>query len=734
MRKRVITAAAGVVGLVVIGLGVASATVWRADDVLTATTTASSHVVVTDPGVLELGGDPATVRVTAADGAEVVVVVGRDTDVDGWVGSDRYTRVTGLSAWDALATTPGQPDPSAAPTDAPTPAPSGSASAAPSATPAPSGSASAAPTAAASAAATQAASAAATPAASATPTPQETAAAAEAPAAPTQASPAGNDNWVAQAMGDGSAELVWPAQPGRWSLLAVSRGTAEPTLSISWPRVVTTPWLWPCVVVGGLITLAAGLLLLRDVASRRQVAWEPVLTDSVPVVPDGTPLTRRQLREAQQAAQARRPATGALPRVTGPQQTVAAPHEEGRHAAAGVPASGPSAQRPGETARSDETRSSAAAHAASPSGAPSGTHAAPSGTRPGAAPADPIGTRPGAAPAAAGTGLGPSWAAGGPTPSSSAPAGPAAPTAPGGPSAAASGWSSSERPAAPAGWSPERPSAATPGAPASATPSRRALRGSSAPTSAVPVVPDTLAGAGTSGSGDRPTTARRVAPQGGTSQPATSQPGTAQPSPTLPAPGPVRTSGDLGAAGPGRPTSPVRPAPAPGRGRPAPVAATGYPVPGAPAAPRPASPRPTGSGAPTEAVPTTTSAPRPAGGPAAPTGGPSGAPPHAGPTPGAPRPGGWVDPARPAGPSQGAADHGGRTRPSWLDTRPAGGTALPSPGGWTPGTPEPPQPAPDERAGDSGSRADAWRRAWGLPAAPGTTPTTEGTDTEEGQR
>ncbi|ASR53963.1 hypothetical protein CBP52_00990 [Cellulomonas sp. PSBB021] len=165
-----ITAAAGVVGLVVIGLGVASATVWRADDVMVATTTASSHVVVTDPGVLELGGDPATVRVTASDGAEVVVVVGRDTDVDGWVGSDAYTRVTGLSAWDRLATTTGEPDPAAVPTDAPTPA----------STPAATGS----PKAAATAAATSAPSS----AASAAPTGKATADA-KAPATPTQASP-----------------------------------------------------------------------------------------------------------------------------------------------------------------------------------------------------------------------------------------------------------------------------------------------------------------------------------------------------------------------------------------------------------------------------------------------------------------------------------------------------------------------------------------------------------------
>ena len=67
MLKRLIIAAVGVVGLVVIGLGIASATVWRADDVLVATTSGGSHTLVTDPGVLELGGDPVTVTVTVPD-------------------------------------------------------------------------------------------------------------------------------------------------------------------------------------------------------------------------------------------------------------------------------------------------------------------------------------------------------------------------------------------------------------------------------------------------------------------------------------------------------------------------------------------------------------------------------------------------------------------------------------------------------------------------------------------
>ncbi|NKY41718.1 hypothetical protein HGA02_20030, partial [Cellulomonas septica] len=103
MLKRLTIALLGVVGLVVIGLGIASATAWRADDVLVATTSGDARTLVTDPGVLELGGDPVTVTVEAADDAPVVLAVGRDTDVDGWVGTDAHDRVTGLDGWHELA-------------------------------------------------------------------------------------------------------------------------------------------------------------------------------------------------------------------------------------------------------------------------------------------------------------------------------------------------------------------------------------------------------------------------------------------------------------------------------------------------------------------------------------------------------------------------------------------------------------------------------------------------------
>ncbi|CAM5791287.1 hypothetical protein [Cellulomonas persica] len=478
MRKRVITAAVGVVGLVVIGLGVASATVWRADDVLVATTTATTHVVVTDPGVLELGGDPATVRVTAPDG-DVVAVVGRDTDVDGWVGTDPYTRVTGLASWDALATTAGEPPTAPSPGGAtPDPAATG--------------------TPAATAPATAAATTAPTTAPSAAPTGEATAGAEPPAEAPAQVSPAGNDNWVAEATGTRSAELVWPAQGGRWSLLAVSTGTSEPTLEISWPRVVTTPWLWPCVVVGALLVLGAAFVLLRSRTGDRQGTWESVHTGAVPAVADeGRPLTRRELREAAQAARGRTP-TGSLPRVTGAHQTVP-PHDEGRHSSSAAAAAGSSSALPtlpasvsGPTPAGDGTDATVTTGATPTLGA--GTPLSRRAMRRSGTP--PTAT----VPAVPGSGS-PASAA----PSSGTDLRSTATTAPG----AAPGAARSSSPA-PGAASPVTPSAPAPGAPASTGARTGAPRTGAAPTSPSP------RGAAPTGAGTTDAAATPGAPTSGT--------------------------------------------------------------------------------------------------------------------------------------------------------------------------------------------------------------------------
>ncbi|HYQ74953.1 hypothetical protein [Cellulomonas sp.] len=407
MLQRLIAAVLGVLGVAAIGLGVASATAWRADDPLVATAApgGDTRTLVTDPGVLELAGDPVTVTVRA-DGSPVVLAVGRDTDVTAWVGSDPYERVTGLSDWHTLATTAGQDAAESSPSPSATATEEAAAEAAPS------------------------------------PSASEEAGA----AAATAADPTGSDMWVVEVAGDGSATLEWPAQEGRWSLLAVSLGDSAPVLDLSWPQTVTTPWLWPGVALGVLLLAVAAILLVRILRERREgpdAGWTDVSTGTLATVPlpgaggaagapattgDGTPAgvvplgtvtpgappTRRQLREAEAAAAAARrrggrTPTGAVPVVTGatPAVTGATPVVTGATPVvdeARTPAAGAPADHSARAGAPDRERDSAARPAGGAPGTPATTGATPApGARddattalpavpgaPGTAPASPV--------------------------------------------------------------------------------------------------------------------------------------------------------------------------------------------------------------------------------------------------------------------------------------------------------------------------------------------------------
>ncbi len=255
MLQRIIAAVLAVLGLAAIALGIASATVWRADDTLTATarTGDDTSLMTTAPGVLELTDPPVTVRATADDGTPVVLALGRDTDVSAWIGADAHTVVTGLTDWHTLATDAvpaGGEEPAegeAAATDEAAPSPTSTEAAAP---------AEASPT-------------------EPSPSPSESAATDDEPAAGTTApDPAGSDLWIEEVTGDGTAELVWTPRDGRWTLLAAATGE-DPgplTLELSWPQTVTTPWLVPGVAGGAVLLLIAGVLALR---SRRGARREP---------------------------------------------------------------------------------------------------------------------------------------------------------------------------------------------------------------------------------------------------------------------------------------------------------------------------------------------------------------------------------------------------------------------------------------------------------------------------
>ncbi|HEY0217131.1 MAG TPA: hypothetical protein VGC57_12130 [Cellulomonas sp.] len=472
MLQRLIAALLGVLGIAAAALGIASATAWRADDPLVATVTASSddRTLVTDPGVLELAGDPVTVTVTAGD-SPVVLVVGRDTDVDAWIGTDAYLRVTGLSGWHTLATSTGEPPAGVEP--------------------------SAAPSTEAAAPEVSATEPAADPSASAT-------AGTEAPAAAvTAADPTGSDLWIVQTTGDGTASLEWSGadHAGRWSLMAVSLGDTSPTLALSWPQTVTTPWLWPGVAVGVLlvaIALVLGVRLWRRARLGPDADWHDVSTGMITVVPrpdavgagtggtaaapptaapagpgsspvgavplgtvsapeptPGQPLTRRQIREAEAAAAAsrgrgRRPATGTIPTVAGP-ATAATPVVEPAPGAlpapadaAATPVAGRAATAAGATTSGAGRGEASTAPATSPVPSPGSASGAGSTVSGAAAPASGPGLPGAAGPAGAAT------SAAGPTPPAPSP-GSTYPSSVSGPAAraAATGAQPTVAPAAP---------------------------------------------------------------------------------------------------------------------------------------------------------------------------------------------------------------------------------------------------------------------------------------------
>lgn len=308
MIQRALATLLCLMGAAAIALGIASATAWRADDVLVADAQAApgTTMLVTDPGVLDLAADSVTVTARADGG--VVIALGRAEDVDAWVGGDAHTRVTGLAKWHVLATADVEAEPEPEPTDepaaSPTPADGETAAPDPAATPTPD--------------ATE------TPAA---PADGEAAEGADAegtgsdePAETAAPDPSGSDLWIAEVSGTGEAEFEWTAQDGRWSVLVAALGDdpEPPAVSLAWPQVVTTPWLWPGVIVGSLLVLGGlawwTLMLLAGRRAKRRGAATPAVAVAAPV-PVGAsaavaavaeaPMTRRQLRELEEQQRSR---------------------------------------------------------------------------------------------------------------------------------------------------------------------------------------------------------------------------------------------------------------------------------------------------------------------------------------------------------------------------------------------------------------------------------------------
>lgn len=288
MLQRVIGWVLVALGVVSASLGVASATVWRPDDLVTASSsgTGATTLLMVEPGVLDLVSDDVTVTATRPDGGEIAVALGREVDVRGWVGSDAHLSVTGLATWDRLATTlvagettPLKPadDETTKPADDKTTTPSDDGSAA------------------------------------ATPEPA-TVVGTSGLVGP---DPSGSDMWFASATGTGSATLPVdvPAGVGRAMLLvaSVGDGAPAPVLALAWQREVATPWLVPALVVGVLLLLAGGLVLLAatrgGLLAVGATARRSILETSARTA--ATLSTRRDGRRADTPAEPPAPATPA---------------------------------------------------------------------------------------------------------------------------------------------------------------------------------------------------------------------------------------------------------------------------------------------------------------------------------------------------------------------------------------------------------------------------------------
>lgn len=296
MNRRILSAITALVGLIVIALAVCSATVWRPSSTAEAAlaTTPDQHYVVTEPGVLGLVDSDVTIKATGSQKEDVTLYVARSSDVQAWLEDDPYVSVTGLSSWTQLDST----DVTKRCEEA-----SSTASA--------SGSASATPSATASAKASASASATATTAA-------EGCTALKA----TDADPADSaDLWLATKTGKGSVSLELDATDPDLVVLAATDGSSDaPRLSLTWPRNVSTPWLVPGLVVGGLLLLVGVFMLLMDLQARREdeqrraaaaeraarlSSADATSTAGIPAVGDpDRPLSRREKRDKERAEKA----------------------------------------------------------------------------------------------------------------------------------------------------------------------------------------------------------------------------------------------------------------------------------------------------------------------------------------------------------------------------------------------------------------------------------------------
>ncbi|PWG62766.1 hypothetical protein [Bifidobacterium callitrichidarum] len=106
IMRGVVTPIFGLLAVASIVLGVLNATIWKPSTEITASASITgSQYIITDPGVLDLLDQNTTLTVESrSSSGQTCVALGPAKDVTGWVGSDAYQRITGLSSWTTLST------------------------------------------------------------------------------------------------------------------------------------------------------------------------------------------------------------------------------------------------------------------------------------------------------------------------------------------------------------------------------------------------------------------------------------------------------------------------------------------------------------------------------------------------------------------------------------------------------------------------------------------------------
>lgn len=146
---------------------------------------------------------------------------------------------------------------------------------------------------------------------------------------------AGKDMWLDTASGEGETDLTWTEADYPTSLVVYADGKSKVDVQLSWDRKVSTPLLWPLLIIGLVMLIAAGILFYILMKLHQHAKAHPKPVEETPQAPqievvgegeDRRP-TRKSLRQAREAGQevvvvdGKEFPTGMIPKIVVPEET-----------------------------------------------------------------------------------------------------------------------------------------------------------------------------------------------------------------------------------------------------------------------------------------------------------------------------------------------------------------------------------------------------------------------------